>query len=377
MIKSLLKAVFPHPLLKRAFLVANRIKINTIDRILFPPLAISTQEYLIYREVNPFLMLAIDQSVFSSEVRKRLDIWTNPNWTQDEYLLKFDRGGYLDPKVGWGVTRNRRLIYPSLGFSKAPHVHKPDLIEMFVSRKKTIKLETIISLRDTGEENYFHFFNDVIAKLYFLKDSGLDLGAYTIVLSKKLFEKEYFKAIVDKSWLKNLRYHVQDDEWIEFEKAVFCKPMTHTLKYFKQTVSFFLPQNSGEGGRRIFITRDTKTLRFIENMEDLIPVLEHYGFEIIDSAKLTFDDQVTLFSQCTLLIGVHGAGLTNLIFRSGYPLSVVEIAHPFEYIPFHYIMLSKQFNYPYEVILGKECNSKHGGFRVDPEDLKTAIKKLF
>jgi hypothetical protein len=65
-----------------------------------------------------------------------------------------------------------------------------------------------------------------------------------------------------------------------------------------------------------------------------------------------------------------------MIFRNGNPLSVVEIAHPFEYIPFHYIMLSTQFHYPYMVILGRKSNSTDGGFRVEPGDLERAIDKL-
>jgi hypothetical protein len=376
MIKSLLKIVFPRPVLKNAFLVLNKIKIRTIDRIFFPPLKLDPKDFMIYREVNPFLLMNVDQSTFSTDVRERLKIWTDPKWSQDEYLLVFAGGGYIDPSVGWAVTRDNKLVYPSLGFSHAPHVHKPLLSEMFLFRKKKLKLTSIISLRDTGEENYFHFFNDIIAKLYFIRDAGFDLKEFTIVISRKLEEKEYFRVIKEKSWLKGLRYFVQGDEWIEFDKAVFCKPLTHTVRYFQETSRFLLAKTLGVGNRRVFITRDSKTLRFIENMEDLQPVLENYGFEIIDSAKLPFLEQVSLFSECRMLIGVHGAGLTNMIFRDGQQLSVLEIAHPFEYIPFHYIMLSNQYHYQYHVILGKKGNSKHGGFRVEPAELEGTIKKL-
>ena len=376
MIKSLLKAVFPRPFLKRLFLVVNKAKIKTVDRLLFPSLHLDAKDFLVYKEVNPFLLLNIDLSSFSDQVRERLKIWVDPKWTQDEYLLRFDRGGFIEAKVGWGITLDRKLIYPSLGFSRAPHVRKPDLFELFLTRKKIVKLDAIISLRDTGEENYFHFFNDLISKLFFIKDNGIDLNNFTVVVSQKLYEKEYFKVTIENSWLKDLTFHVQTDEWIEFKTALFCKPLTHTLKYFKQTVRLLLPENSGNGRRRVFITRDAKTFRFIDNMKELLPVLESYGFEIIDSAKLSFLDQLRIFSECSILIGVHGAGLTNMIFRQGRSLSVVEIANPFEYIPFHYIMLSAQFKYPYTVILGKDNNLKTGGFRLEPNDLEGALNKV-
>ena len=376
MIKSLLKAVFPRTFLKKVFLVANKLKIRTVDKILFPPLNLEPKDFLIHREVNPFRMLQIDLSNFSSDVRDRLKIWTDPNWKQDEYVLIFDGIGYIEPKVGWGITIDKKLIYPSLGLSRAPHVHKPDLFEMFSTPRKKIELKEIVSLRDTGEENYFHFFNDVIAKLYFLRDAGLDLHSFTIVISKKLYEKEYFKIIKEISWIQELTFHVQDDEWIKFEKAVFCKPLTHTSAYFQQITGPLLPLKPTVMARRIFITRNSKTLRFVDNMEELLPVLSKYDFEIIDAASLPFLDQVNIFSECNLLIGVHGAGLTNMIFRNGRPLSVLEIAHPFEYIPFHYIMLSRQYNYRYNVILGKKSKSAKGGFRVDPRELENAMKDL-
>ena len=265
---------------------------------------------------------------------------------------------------------------PSLGFSYAPHVHKPDWLDAWMRRKKKVKLNAVVSLRDTGEENYFHFFNDVMAKLYFIRDAGLDLKGYTIVISSRLQQKEYFRTVVGKSWLKDLTFHVQEDEWIEFDIGVFCKPLTHTVKYFKETARFVLTDSSEGTDRRLFITRDSKTFRFIENMDDLLPILKNYGFEIIDSAHLPFLDQVKLFSSCSALIGVHGAGLTNMIFRNGRPMTVLEIVHPFEYIPFHYIMLSKQYHYPYAVVLGRKGKSNSGGFRVEPAELEGAIRKL-
>ena len=377
MMKSFLKTLFPIVFLKKAFVLYNTIKRGTVDRIFFPPLKIKQEAFKTRKEMNPFLPLNISLIDYSKEVIEGLRIWTDPGWTQDEYLLVFGERGFIEPKFGWGMTLTKKLIVPSLGFSGASYVQRPDLIKSYFQRKKIVNLKNIISLRDTGEENYFHFFNDVISKLFLCKDQGIELHAFVIVISEKLYDKEYFKVVLENSWLKNLTWHVQHDEWIQFEKAVFCKPFTHTKKYFNEVVDIVRPVATHDQDRRIFLTRDPQSLRFIENLNEIQPLLKRYNFEMIDPSKLQFRDQANLFSECRFLIGIHGAGLTNMIFRQGKPLGLLEIIHPFEYIPFHYLMLAKQFDFDYNLISGRRGRKwGSGGFFLDSEGLELAIKRL-
>lgn len=174
-------------------------------------------------------------------------------------------------------------------------------------------------------------------------------------------------------------WHVQQtDEWIEFERAIFCKPFTHTREYFLEMSNLFSNVLGKSGDRRIFLTRNPSSLRFIENIKDLSPVLTKYGFEVVDSGSLSFTEQVNLFSECRFLIGIHGAGLTNMIFRAGKPITVIEIAHPFKYIPFHYMMLAAQNNIKHQLLLGtKGKRAGAGGFIVDPCELERIMISTF
>lgn len=65
---------------------------------------------------------------------------------------------------------------------------------------------------------------------------------------------------------------------------------------------------------RIYITRKNAHKRKVENEKELHPILEKYGFKIIDADKLTFIEQVNLFTSCEFLISIHGAAITNCIF---------------------------------------------------------------
>jgi capsular polysaccharide biosynthesis protein len=67
--------------------------------------------------------------------------------------------------------------------------------------------------------------------------------------------------------------------------------------------------------KRIYVKRARDVLRKVENEDEVVEVVRQYGFTVVDSAALSsFEDEVKLFSGCEVLVGVHGAGLTNCLF---------------------------------------------------------------
>jgi capsular polysaccharide biosynthesis protein len=330
---------------------------------------------IVSRELNPFLACGVKISSLSKTARDKLQMWTDPNWTQDEYLAVYHSKGHIDPTTGWAITSEHQLIHHSLGFSRAPHVRQPSLWGTYINKKHITRFGKIFSLRDTGEENYFHFFNDVLPKLLFARENGIELTDYTFIVSKSLSEKEYFKVIRTYSWISKLKFHVQNVDWVQFEEALFCKPLTHSVRFYKEMVRMYRNYQPSKD-RRVFIVRSPKTLRYISNLADITPMLNELNFEILDAGNLAFAEQVRIFSESGFVVGVHGAGLTNIIFREGKPLKLLEIAHPFVYIPFHYIMLASILKYEYQVLLGKNEDPRSGGFEVDPKELRKTLEEM-
>jgi len=359
--------------LKKLFLFYNIFRINTIDRLLFPALEIPHEAFKVKHEKNPFLEQHIPIERYTEDVRKALGIWLNPTWTQDEYLLIYDKGGYIEPRSGWGISLNRKLIYPSLGFANAPYVRKPVLFKYYSKKRTTQIIDQVISLRDTGEENYFHFFNDVLAKIFFLQEKGIPLDQYTLVVSENLFKKEYFQFFYG-TWKDAFIWHIQKDEWIQFRTAIFCKPYTHSKRLLQKSVDLVRVHRQSTGSyRRIFLIRNRATLRFIENENEILNILKPYGFEVVDTTDLSFLEQVALFSETSHLIAVHGAGITNILF--GSTMSILEIHHSSDYMPFHYIMLASLFDFRHQIILGTQQGS-NGGFVVNPDAITSYLQQL-
>ena len=80
--------------------------------------------------------------------------------------------------------------------------------------------------------------------------------------------------------------------------------------------------------RKIFISRKDASSRTITNEEELINFLKNDNFEIINLSEKKFTDQVKIFNSAKLIVAMHGAGLTNLLFCKSNT-KVIEITENF------------------------------------------------
>ena len=66
--------------------------------------------------------------------------------------------------------------------------------------------------------------------------------------------------------------------------------------------------------RRIYAARAATGVRKLANEAEVDAVLHGLGFEKVYFEHLTFLEQVALMQQTTIFLGVHGAGMTNMLF---------------------------------------------------------------
>lgn len=78
-----------------------------------------------------------------------------------------------------------------------------------------------------------------------------------------------------------------------------------------------------EGQKRVYISREDAQSRHIKNEGELLNQLTDIGFEKYVLSKMSIERQIELFSSADIVMGPHGAGLSNIIF--GNNLTVIEI----------------------------------------------------
>jgi hypothetical protein len=80
----------------------------------------------------------------------------------------------------------------------------------------------------------------------------------------------------------------------------------------------FAPPAPAARVRKLYVSRRDarKKRRWVENELDVEHLFRSRGFEIVDMATCSFEEQVRLFREARVVAGISGAGLSDLIFSA-------------------------------------------------------------
>lgn len=133
-----------------------------------------------------------------------------------------------------------------------------------------------------------------------------------------------------------------------------------TLNWLREHL--FAAVDSEPRPRRVYVTRRIAPKRRLVNENEIEPLLQQHGFVIAQLENLSFAEQIRLFAQAEIIVGPHGAGLTNMVWAPP-GCKVMEIGHP-DYVNVMYYMLAEILKQRYWFCLGEPAgdeSSRHGG----------------
>ena len=234
-------------------------------------------------------------------------------------------------------------------------------------------------------ENYGHWLLDTIPKLIMVKKFK-DLNSFDAILVpnfKKKFQKdslEYFDIIKNKILDGSEITHLYADKitipvhpYWEINKHQFETVANVDKDILKSIRNVFLKNNNFNKFKKnenIFIDRSDSIFnhnKLINNLE-IIEYLKGKGFLIVKLSELSFNDQIELFNKAKIIIGSHGAGLTNILFCEPYT-QIIEIGNPsFDCYVFKNISNIQNLNYSF--IKARSAISEFGDMKIDIKDLK-------
>ena len=180
--------------------------------------------------------------------------------------------------------------------------------------------------------NYYHWTLELLAGAALLARHGLLKGLKVLVDRRTpLVEASLGAFGIDPSDIVIL----PADRAVSVEQLVFTScflsetPRTHPAVAAAVGRGKEAWPAAREGGRRIFASRGSSTLRPLVNRAELDAAFSAEGFEVVDPGALSFEDQVRLFDEAAVVVGEHGANLTNLVYCRPDTLAL-ELFHPTE-----------------------------------------------
>lgn len=285
-----------------------------------------------------------------------------------EYVLTFDKKCYIEPEYGWIITGNkafrRSFPYSIDAITPLPHY-------IYYKRKKKVYLEEGIPLFYNWF-NYWHFYNDIIGSMMVIDKLNFDKKIPLIApagATNRPYVRDFFTTDYAKKW--NWLF-VDKRTFVHLNKAYIAKSFTNVKDQFLYAADIFKTAPRKEGNRKIFLNRKNTRGRNNLNSEEILPVIESYGFEIEDTDGMTVFEQKALFEEAAVVLGIHGAGLTNIFFRYPEHCVLLEL-FPKDFYKTHYFRLAKELGFEYDAISGE--NNINGSFELDKNKLITFLNK--
>ncbi|MBT2558541.1 glycosyltransferase family 61 protein [Hymenobacter sp. ISL-91] len=299
-------------------------------------------------------------------------------WRFDKFYFIYNETCTVEPISGWVVNKKMQFIPQSLWNNYVNNI-KPSYLRFKLSNRKKVYLESAIIL-SYAWNNYWHFYNDILGQLKIANDFKVPLSV-PIVVNCGLENANYFKQIVKESKIFNERkwiFQEKDTEIVCESVHLFNTFWAHKENFDYVVNSIGLGAVSTSSNRRIFISRKSARGRNITNIAEVKRVLNNFNFEIVECDDMTVQQQADLFSNSLYVIGIHGAGLTNIVYRRGKEMSLLEIFSKDFFNP-PYFWMCQQYGYSYHSMVAGGSDTPddpNGNFSISIDELERRIAHM-
>lgn len=227
-----------------------------------------------------------------------------------------DADGFLwaDVSVEWGRKPEESWTFRRLLLPKA----------------KFLPGRTLV-LASTGGDTYFHWMTDVLPRIRLAQKAGYETQSFDRILVNG-FDQPFQKETLARWGLAPERCQklpAQEGAWVYEEVVLPSLPgvpgvVSHETCEF---LSACFGASERKGAKKILIGRAGAKHRTWTHEEEVLTHLRSRGFVRVECSRLSVREQAEVFASAEVVVGAHGAALTNLTFcRPG--TRVVELFSP-------------------------------------------------
>ena len=303
----------------------------------------------------------------SNDVRFDTFILNIPNCLVDCNNKKIysinEREAILHPLISW----NLKMSSEEIGRE----------VEIEYENANALKLEgNSLYLDSVWASSYFHFISETLGKCYIasLFDSLKKFDAIILPSNKFPYIREWFDILGIQDKLletDTLSPYIIADNLYAPSFTQHCGWFSNELiSYIRGNLFRPTQQLSKHSGRKIYISR-TGTRRVL-NEHTLLDTLFEFGFEIHNLENYSQFQQALIFSQASIIVAPHGAGLTNLIYCQPNTRVFEFFGADYKNICYFSICDIMNLNYHYHI---SNAIDRGGNYFVDPAAVRKFINE--
>lgn len=178
-------------------------------------------------------------------------------------------------------------------------------------RYNKVGIERAIWCTDEWSHGYFHWFVDVLQR-YFSVEYHDD---YVLLLPQRYAEIAYVTESL--KWLKISHRFIGPKEIVHVGKLVlptYYKPRGTVFKSLINHIASVVKHDGNIERSRVYISRKYAHRRKVSNEDEVFQVMDCQGFRIVYLEQLSWLEQLGILKKTSIIVGLHGAGLTNMLF---------------------------------------------------------------
>ena len=254
---------------------------------------------------------------------------TNPISYRSTWAQRFRGLKVFGPTVSVVDESGKLLAYVSVEWGKKAEDNW-SFRRLSLPKPQAVTGRTLV-LASTGGDTYFHWMTDVLPRVGLARRAGYDPASFDWVLVNGLIHPFQQESLHQLGIPANrcLAFHKKELLY-EMEEAVLPSLPGVPGVVPPESVDFLrnaFPAGKTPRGRKIFIGRGEAKHRPLIHEKEIWAQLQKRGYDSVDCGKLSVQKQAEVFGSADMVVGAHGAALTNLVFC--YPgTQVVELFSP-------------------------------------------------
>jgi len=297
----------------------------------------------------------------------------------DRFVCEFAKATLLGP-VGPGLTEQGTVIADTIG--TPPLVPRRTGVSIAQSMAANGIRSTHNALQGEASpnqrigtatlaaspwNNYYHWTVECLLRARLLEKYGDETGTYPTLLvpqDRSSWMDESLELLDYSGEVVGLGKGITQVETLVV--PTFPDPIPCECFWIRDRMKSGL-ETTDNSGQRIFVAREDATVRRIANRDAVQQVLDRYNIDTYLLGELSVREQVELFSGAELVVGPHGAGLTNILY--GEELTVVELFGDKTMATFD--RLAENMNHDYRYL---QCEQDGLDIRVDVDEFDETLR---
>ena len=179
---------------------------------------------------------------------------------------------------------------------------------------------TVLFALSAGAHCYYHWMLDILPKLGVLEKAGIKLGEIDNLLVRqadRAFQKD---TLMHFGFDGNRIVETKDNNRLLCEKVIIVDIQNGINMKMNRFLPAWLkhsypaPAEASAERIKLYVSRPKGVRRGVANEDELLPILERYGYTVSAMEGLSVSEQAALMAKADVLVSPHGGALSNMVF---------------------------------------------------------------